>query len=89
MAIKDDIPGFHLNSVLHDGSKNPKTLPLGYDYEIPLSLNAETCFSEFVNVEKKTTTASGKAVKVNNNKNSEVDDMRDLSDFLFNSYAEA
>ena len=52
MAIKDDIPGFHLNHVLHPNSENPVTLPLGHDYEIPLSLNAETCFSEFKNIEK-------------------------------------
>ena len=53
MTIKDDIPGFHLNSQLNPNSQNPKTLPVGYEYEIPLSLNAETCFSEFVSEEKK------------------------------------
>ena len=52
MAIKDDIPGFHLNTLLHKGSENPRTLPAGYDYEVPLSLNAEICISEFRNVEK-------------------------------------
>ena len=52
MAIKDDIPGYHLNNVLHANSENPVTLPAGYNFEIPLSLNAETCFSEFRNVEK-------------------------------------
>ncbi len=52
MAIKDDIPGFHLNTQLHKNSENPRTLPAGYDYEVPLSLNAEICMSEFKNVEK-------------------------------------
>ena len=58
MAIKDDIPGFHLNSVLHPSSENPMTLPTGFDYEIPLSLNAETCLSEFRNIEKPTKSSS-------------------------------
>jgi len=52
MAIKDDIPGFYLNRDLHKGTENPRTLPTGFDYEVPLSLNAETCISEFKNPEK-------------------------------------
>ena len=53
MAIKDDIAGFHLNTLLWPNSEHPQTLPQGFDYEIPLSLNAETCMSEFRNIEKK------------------------------------
>ena len=53
MAIKDDIPGLPLNSEKNPGdSENPRTLPMGFDYEVPLSLNAETCLSEYRNVEK-------------------------------------
>lgn len=58
---------------------------MGHDYEVPLSLNAETCFSEFVSLEKKERTSLGKAVKVS----SLIEDMRDLSDLLYNAYAEA
>lgn len=58
---------------------------MGHDYEVPLSLNAEICFSEFVSVEKKERTSLGKAVKVS----SLIEDMRDLSDLLYNAYAEA
>ena len=47
IAIKDDIPSLHLNDQMHANSENPKTLPPGYDYEVPLSLNAETNLSEF------------------------------------------
>ena len=52
MTVKDDTPGFYLNKEMHPNNSNPRTLPAGYDYEIPLSLNAETCLSEFRNVEK-------------------------------------
>ena len=52
MCIKDDIPGFYLNTLLQPDSSNPRTLPTGFDYEVPMSLNAEICLSEFRNVEK-------------------------------------
>ena len=52
MAIKDDTPGFYLNTEMHPNSTNPRTLPAGYDYETPLSLNAETCLSEYRNIDK-------------------------------------
>ena len=92
MAIKDDIPGFHLNTVRHPGSENPMTLPTGYDFEIPLSLNAETCLSEFRNVEKAPKSGSGSA---RNNKHhvegesKKEDDAADLSDLLYNAYSDA
>ena len=63
MTIKDDIPGFHLNTQLNPNSENPKTLPVGYNYETPLSLNAETCFSEFISEEKKEKANSNKQSK--------------------------
>ena len=74
MTFKDDIPGFHLNRVLHPNSENPLTLPTGFDYEIPLSLNAETCFSEFKNVEKVPTSTITPT---------------DMSDLLYNAYSDA
>ena len=68
MAIKDDIPGFdEMNLVKHPGSENPLSLPSGYDYEVPLSLNAETCFSEFRNIEKVT----DKTNSINNGSNNQ------------------
>ena len=82
MTIKDDIPGLHLNTILHQDSENAKTLPTGFDYEIPLSLNAETCFSEFRNVEK----ASKSSRKDNND---DENDPVDLSDLLYNAYQDA
>ena len=82
MTIKDDIPGFHLNTQIFEENGNPKTLPRGYQYEIPLSLNAEICFSEFVNIEKKEKPAANKTVKVANL----VEDLRDTSDILYNAY---
>ena len=90
MAVKDDIPGFHLNKVKHPGSDNQMTLPTGFDYEIPLSLNAETCLSEFRNVEKAPKSSGGSAR--NNNKNSEEnkeENATDLSDLLYNAYSDA
>lgn len=61
MAIKDDIPGLPLNTEKNPGgSENPRTLPVGFDYEVPLSLNAETCLSEFRNVEKTDKGTKGK-----------------------------
>ena len=86
MAIKDDIPGFYLNEELHPNSENPKTLPFGYDYEVPLSLNAETNLSEFRNKEKPPTTAQGKS---NTQVQTLLDDLKDLSDLLYNAYGDA
>ena len=63
---------------------------MGYDYEIPLSLNAETCLSEFKNVVKnpeKDGKASG-GIK-NINIASMAEDLEDTSDFLYNVYSEA
>lgn len=51
LVIKDDIPGFHLNTVWVEESKYPRTVPPGHEYEVPLSLNAETCLSEFISKE--------------------------------------
>lgn len=34
-----------------EGKDNPRTLPKGYDYEVPMSLNAETNLSEYRNKE--------------------------------------
>lgn len=51
-VIKDDTPWFHLNSEMQPGTEDPKTLPKGFDYEVALSLHAETCLSEFRQVEK-------------------------------------
>ena len=66
------------------------TLPTGFDYEIPLSLNAETCLSEFRNVEKAPKSSGGSAR--NNNKNAEEnkeESTADLSDLLYNAYSDA
>ena len=66
------------------------TLPTGFDYEIPLSLNAETCLSEFRNVEKVPKSSGGSAK--NNNKNAEEnkeENTTDLSDLLYNAYSDA
>lgn len=57
-AIKDDTPGFYLNDIMRENSENPRTLPPNYDYEVPLSLNAETNLSEFRNKEKPPTGSS-------------------------------
>ena len=66
------------------------TLPTGYDYEIPLSLNAETCLSEFRNVEKAPKNSGGSA---RNNRNGAEENKEengtDLSDLLYNAYSEA
>ena len=45
-------------------------------------MNAEICFSEFINVEKKEKPVANKAVKVTNL----VEDLRDTSDILYNAY---
>ena len=86
MCIKDDIPGFYLNTELQPDGQNPRTLPPGYDYEVPMSLNAEICLSEFRNIEKIPAEA-----RENKHKNvlSLLDDMKDLSDMLFNAYADS
>ena len=48
IVVKDDTPGFYLNTEMYEESKDiPRTLPKGYDYEVPMSLNAETCLSEY------------------------------------------
>ena len=66
MAIKDDIPGFdELNKEKYvNYSDYFMSLPSGYEYEVPLSLNAETCISEYRNVEKAQASDKG-----NNNNN--------------------
>ena len=60
LTIKDDTPGFHLNNV-HKANGELATLPdqvaaygipEEFKYEVPMSLNAEICLSEFRNVEK-------------------------------------
>ena len=86
MCIKDDIPGFYLNTELHTDSQNPRTLPPGFDYEVPMSLNAEICLSEFRNKEK-----IPAETRENKHKNvlSLLDDMKDLSDMLYNAYADS
>ena len=45
--IKDDIPGHHLNTIPVEGTEHFKTVPQGFEYEVPLSLNAEICVSEY------------------------------------------
>ena len=68
----------------------PKTLPTGFDYEIPLSLNAETCLSEFKNVVKPTEKDGKPSGGIKNiNIANMVEDMEDTSDFLYNAYSEA
>ena len=89
MAVKDDIPGFHLNKVKHPGSDNPMTLPIGFDFEIPLSLNAETCLSEFRNVEKAPKSSGGSARNNKNGEENKEEDLTDLSDLLYNAYSDA
>ena len=86
MCIKDDIPGFYLNTELQPGSQHPRTLPPGFDYEVPMSLNAETCLSEFRNIEKIPAEARENR---RNNVLSLIDDMKDLSDMLYNAYADS
>ena len=60
LTIKDDTPGFYLNNV-HKANGELATLPdqvaaygitEEFKYEVPMSLNAEICMSEFRNVEK-------------------------------------
>lgn len=51
MVIKDDTPGDPIN-VVKDKENNFVTLPNGSNFEIPMSLNAEICLSQFRNVEK-------------------------------------
>ena len=92
MAVKDDIPGFYLNTVLNPGSENPKTLPTGFEYEVPLSLNAETCFSEFRNIEKPAVLKKKEEAKEevkNPGVRVMLNEDEDLSDLLYNAYSEA
>ena len=51
MVIKDDTPGDPINAA-KDKENNLVCLPKGNNFEIPMSLNAETCVSQFRNVEK-------------------------------------
>ena len=93
MAIKDDIPSFYLNTDLHKGTENPKTLPTGFDYEVPLSLNAETCISEFKNPEKAIVADKNKDNAANVVRSVTVTNMleqfNDMSDLLYNAYSDA
>ena len=67
------------------GSEHPRTVPNGYEYEVPLSLHAETSISEFRLKEK-----AGAANKVKNVQVSNLlADIADTSDFLYNAYSEA
>ena len=85
MVIKDDTPGLELNTEMHAKSENPKTLPVGYDYEIPMSLNAEICLSEFRPIDKAASAAnSNKTTKV-----TKVEELIDTSDFLYNAFVDA
>ena len=98
MTIKDDTPGFYLNTDMHPNSNNPRTLPSGYDYEVPLSLNAETCLSEFRNIEKVVVPPSPLAsarskngAKGNSSSTNVVaikdeEAAQDTSDLLYNAY---
>ena len=52
-AFKDDTPNLFLNDKKHPGTDEMATLPRGHEYDVPLSLNAEVCMSEFRNVETK------------------------------------
>ena len=89
ITIKDDTPGFYLNDVLKANGE-PATLPdqvaseaikEEFKYEVPMSLNAEICMSEFRNVEK-----PKQAAKSNHKDDAAIPDM---SDILFNVYSEA
>ena len=63
LVVKDDITGFVLHTELVEGgSEHKKTVPLGYDYEVPLSLHAETNLSEFRAKEKTSSTSKVKSV---------------------------
>ena len=86
-TIKDDLPGMLLNTLLCPDSENPRTLPMGYDYDVPLSLNAESCLSEFRNIDRKPITKKNSNISANNGAADE--DMEDSSDFLYNAYSEA
>ena len=44
MVIKDDTPGDPINTA-QDKERNLVCLPKGNNFEIPMSLNAETCVS--------------------------------------------
>ena len=52
-----------------------------------MSRNAETCLSEFRNIEK--IPAETRENKHKNNVLSLIDDMKDLSDMLYNAYADS
>ena len=88
MVIKDDTPGLELNSEMHPNSQNPKTLPTSYEYEIPMSLNAEICLSEFRPSDKAPSATSNKTAKVTLVVN-KVEGLIDNSDFLYDAFADA
>jgi len=85
------VPGLHLNAEVVAGSEHAKTVPIGYDFEVPLSLHAETCISEFR--PKPKTGGLNKPGSSGNVKNAAVANMvaefNDNSDFLYNAYADA
>lgn len=84
LIIKDDIPGFELNTIRVEGSKHPKTVPVGHRYVEPLSMHGEITISEFDSTiskpseEKKKNKASSAA---------QVAEPEDTSDFLYNAYS--
>ena len=86
-TIKDDLPGMLINNILHENSENPKTLPPGYDYDVPLSLHAESCLSEFRNIDKMPVEKKKSSTSAKDAKENEEDE--DPSDLLYNAYTEA
>lgn len=83
--VKDDIVGLPINKELVEGSEHPRTVPPGYKYEVPLSLHAETCLSEYKVKEKSNTSGKVKSIQVVNM----LADFADNSDKLYNAYADA
>ena len=51
-ALKDDIPYHYLNNKKRENGET-YTMPDGFKYDVPLSLNAEVCLSQFRNKEVK------------------------------------
>ena len=91
LVVKDDIPGHHLNTIPVEGTEHFKTVPQGFEYEVPLSLNAEVCVSEFR--AKAKGNKPGARESQNNIKNVQIANMvaefNDTSDFLYSAYSEA
>ena len=77
-ALKDDLPMHYLNTQKKENGEFA-TLPDGYSYDVPLSLNAEICLSEFRNkeVEKRVVNQAPPA------------EVTELDDTLFNAQIEA